>query len=204
MISIESIHILYCIINSIQTKHNHLCYNHHYINREHADLGGCWWPPAYPTWTPTTVSFSFSISLIIAQFTIFGSFLGPELSNRFEALNYIFYWENQEQHGSLTNVSHSNIVVLRQIFLTRYFARQTEIVCESYDPRKLMYQFTQTGPIVWRFISWGQVFGCLCFPFFLNNKQVFEPHCNTVQRHVAATTLLRYKLPSLELVKYWH
>ena len=45
--------------------------------------GGYWWPPAYSTWTPTIVSFSFSISLFVAQFTIFGSFSGPELPKPF-------------------------------------------------------------------------------------------------------------------------
>lgn len=53
------------------------------INIRKNDPSGCWWPPAYPTWTPTMVSFSFSVSLIVAQFTIFGSFLGPELREPF-------------------------------------------------------------------------------------------------------------------------
>jgi hypothetical protein len=30
----------------------------------------------------------------------------------------------------------------------RYRAHQTEIICQSYVPGKLMYQLTQTGPIV--------------------------------------------------------
>ena len=47
------------------------------------DPTGYWWPPAYSTWTPTIVSFSFSVSLIVAQFTIFGSFSGPELPEPF-------------------------------------------------------------------------------------------------------------------------
>jgi len=42
------------------------------------DLSGYWWPPAKSTWTPTIVSFSFPVSLIVAQFTIFSSFLGPK------------------------------------------------------------------------------------------------------------------------------
>ena len=42
----------------------------------------------------------------------------------------------------------SKFVFLRYIFLTRYFARQTGLVCQSYVPGKLMYQFTQTGAIV--------------------------------------------------------
>jgi hypothetical protein len=47
------------------------------------DPGGYWWPPTYSTWIPTIVSFSFSVSLIVAQFTIFGSFLGLELPEPF-------------------------------------------------------------------------------------------------------------------------
>ena len=43
-----------------------------------SDPGGCRSPPTYSTWTPTTVSFNFLVSLIIAHFTIFCSFLGPE------------------------------------------------------------------------------------------------------------------------------
>jgi hypothetical protein len=35
------------------------------------DPGGYWWPPAYSTWAHTIVSFSFPVSLIVAQFTIF-------------------------------------------------------------------------------------------------------------------------------------
>ena len=34
-----------------------------------------------------------SVSLIVAQFTIFGSFLGPKLPEPFEALNDIFFWK---------------------------------------------------------------------------------------------------------------
>ena len=44
------------------------------INQRSADPGGYWWPPTYSTWTPTIVSFNFLVSLIVAQFTIFGSF----------------------------------------------------------------------------------------------------------------------------------
>jgi hypothetical protein len=46
----------------------------------HFDPGGYWWPPTYSTWTPTIASFSF---LVFAQFTIFSSFLGPELLEPF-------------------------------------------------------------------------------------------------------------------------
>jgi pentatricopeptide repeat protein len=47
------------------------------------DPGGYWWPPTYSTWTHTIVSFSFSVSLIVAQFTIFSSSSGPELLELF-------------------------------------------------------------------------------------------------------------------------
>ena len=45
--------------------------------------GGYWWPPTYSAWTPTIFSFIFSVSLIVAQFTIFSSFSGPELPEPF-------------------------------------------------------------------------------------------------------------------------
>ena len=47
------------------------------------DPGGYWWPPTYSSWTPTTISFSFPVSLIVAQFTILGSFRGPKLPEPF-------------------------------------------------------------------------------------------------------------------------
>ena len=64
----------------------------------HVDLGGYWWPPTYSTWTPTIVSFSFSVSLTVAQFTIFGSFRVLNFWSRFEALNDGFFgieWSNK-------------------------------------------------------------------------------------------------------------
>ena len=47
--------------------------------------------------------------------------------------------------GPWTDVSLPKVVVLGYIFLTSYHTRQTEIVCQSYAPGKLMYQFTQNG-----------------------------------------------------------
>ena len=44
------------------------------------DPGGYWWIPSYSTQTPQSVS---SISLTVAQFTIFGSFLGHEIQEPF-------------------------------------------------------------------------------------------------------------------------
>ena len=49
--------------------------------------------------------------------------------------------------------------------------RQTEIVCQSYDPEKLMYQFTPNGAHSLAFHLLGLGFGMLrVFPLFLNNK----------------------------------
>ena len=64
------------------------------------DSGGYWWPLAMSTWTTTIVSLSFSVSLIVAQFTIFSSFSIMNFQSHFEALND-FFWENREQHGSM-------------------------------------------------------------------------------------------------------
>jgi hypothetical protein len=47
------------------------------------DLGGYRWPPAYSTWNPIIVSFCFLVTLIVAQFTIFRIFSGPQLSEPF-------------------------------------------------------------------------------------------------------------------------
>jgi hypothetical protein len=55
------------------------CNGDHCFLRGRTDPGGYWWPLAYSTWTHTIVSFSFSVSLIVAQFTIFRSSSGPEL-----------------------------------------------------------------------------------------------------------------------------
>ena len=41
-------------------------------------------------------------------------------------------------------------------------------------------------------------------PLFLHNKQAVEPHCNTVQSYVVATSLLRYSLPEPQLFYFHH
>ena len=53
------------------------------------------------------------------------------------------------------------MVVLGEIFLTSYCTRQTEIVCQSYDPGKLMYQFTPNGAHSLAFHLLGLGFGML-------------------------------------------
>ena len=65
------------------------------------DPGGYWWPPTYSSWTPAIVSFSFPVSLIVAQFTIFGGFWVLNFQSRFEALNDVFSASNGRADMSL-------------------------------------------------------------------------------------------------------
>ena len=112
------------------------------------DPGGYWWPPTYSTWTPTIVSFNFLVSLIVAQFTVFGSFRVLNFRSRFEALNNVFSASNGRANMSpfWTQYLLFMDVFLEEIFLMMYHVRQMEVVCQSYDPEKLMYQVTQWGP----------------------------------------------------------
>lgn len=165
------------------------------------DPGGCWWPPSYSTWIPTTVSFIFLVSVFVAQFIIFGNFQVLNFQSSFEALNDVFL-ENWGQRGYFIVVGHSKFVFLIYLFLRRYCVCQTEIVCQNYKPKKLMYQFTQTCPqfsISFLRVRFLDVYG---FLLFLNHKQTFEPHCNIVQRHIAATSLLRDKLLQPKLILF--
>ena len=95
------------------------------LSRPHpstSDPGGYWWPPTYSTWTPTIVSFSFSVSLIVAQFTIFGSFRVLNFWSHFEALNDIFSASNGRENMSVfwTQWFLFMVVFLEYIFLTMY------------------------------------------------------------------------------------
>ena len=47
------------------------------------DPGGCWWPPTNPFGRSQLSLSAFSVSLIVAQLTIFSSFSGPELPEPF-------------------------------------------------------------------------------------------------------------------------
>ena len=80
---------------------------------------------------PTIVSLGFLVSLIVAQFTIFGSFRVLNIRSRFEALNDVFSALNGRE--DMSPLCNSNLlfmdVVLKQIFLTMYHVRQTEVVC---------------------------------------------------------------------------
>ena len=80
---------------------------------------------------PTIVSFSFLVSLIVAQFTIFGSFRFLNFWSRFEALNDVFLASNGRVNMSPFRAQYFPFmdVLLKQIFLTIYHARQMEVVC---------------------------------------------------------------------------
>ena len=60
------------------------------------DIGG---HPPIPLGPPPLSSFSFPFSLIIAQFTIFGSFWVLNFWSRFEALNDVFLASNGWENG---------------------------------------------------------------------------------------------------------
>ena len=87
--------------------------------------------PTYSTWTPTIVSFNFPVSLIVAQFTIFGNFRVLNFQSRFEALNDVFSASNGRANMSLFWIHYLFFkdVVLKHIFLTMYHASQMEVVC---------------------------------------------------------------------------
>ena len=80
---------------------------------------------------PDKYFFSFPVSLIVAQFTIFGSFRVLNFRSCFEALNNIFSESNGQKNMSSFWIWCFIFmdVVLKQIFLMRYHARQTEVVC---------------------------------------------------------------------------
>ena len=73
------------------------------------DIGG---HPPFPTGSKQ-FSGNFGNLLFLAVFRVLN------FRSRFEALNDVF-WENEEQHGSSFDVTHTNIVVLVLIFLMRY------------------------------------------------------------------------------------
>ena len=114
------------------------------------DPGGYWWPPTYSIWTPTIVSFSFPVSLIVAQFTIFGSFRVLNFRIRFEALNDVFSASNGRENMSLfrTRCLLFMDVVLEEIFLT-----MLHVSCASNGgsllklrPREINVPSYPTGP----------------------------------------------------------
>ena len=85
----------------------------------------------------------------------------------------MFFWHHfsEKYDPILDSTFLSKFVVLGYIFTTMYHVRQTEIVCQSYDPGKLKHQFTETGPIVLALHLLGLGFWTFRVPHcFLNNK----------------------------------
>ena len=111
------------------------------------------------------------VSLIVAQFTIFGSFRVLNFRSRFEALNDVFSASNgQEKMSSFQTQNFPFMdVVLEEIFLTMYHLRQMEVVCQSYDHEKLMYQVTQRGPYSGVSPPRVRFLDVYCFPLFINS-----------------------------------
>ena len=83
-----------------------------------------------------------------------------------------------------------------EIFKTRYCDSQTKIICQSYDPRKLVVQLTPMGPkIVGTSSPRVRVSH---FSFVI--KKPLSLIVTQFRRHITITSLLIDKLPSLELV----
>ena len=167
-----------------------------------SDPSGYWWPPANSTWTPTITSFNFSVSLIVAQCTIFSSFSVPKLLKPFWGPKRRF-WENYQWHirifNSIFTISSCNprIYLSNEVFyasngdrMPKLRLREVDVPTYPNGAHSLVFHLLGLG--FWMF---------KVFHFFLNNI-TFEPHCSIVQRHVATTSLLKDKLPSLELVLF--
>ena len=125
------------------TQHN----GYHYILGGRSDLGWCSWPTMYSTWTPTTISFSFSISLIIAQFTIFSNFWSPEIFEPFwgpEQRFYlgIFIWEiwlkSCFQLYSLERSSNEVSCVSNEDSMTKLRSREVGYPTNPHGAHKLL------------------------------------------------------------------
>lgn len=83
-----------------------------------------------------------------------------------------------------------------EIFETRYYDSETEIICQIFDLGKLTVQLTPTGP---KIVGTSSPRVRISHFFFMI-KRIFKPHGNTILRHVSITSLLRYILASVELV----
>ena len=66
------------------------------------DIGG---HPPIPLRPPPLFYFSFPVSLIVAQFTIFGSFRVLNFRSRFEALNEVFRHQMVGKYESILNLT---------------------------------------------------------------------------------------------------
>ena len=92
--------------------------------------------------------FKFFSFLNCSTIYYFWQFSGPKLSESFWGPKRHFSASNGEENMSLFWSRYFLFVdvVLELIFLMMYHVHQTEVVCQSYDPGKLMYQVTQQDP----------------------------------------------------------
>lgn len=134
------------------------------------DPSGCWWPPSYSTWNTTTVSFSFSVSLIVAQFTIFGIFSGPKLLELFWCPKQRFFGEIGANMGLQSMFSTQKLYFsdrcLNEVFwvsngncMPKLWPREVDVPIYL----NAAHSFGTSSPKI-RFLD---VYG---FPLFLNNK----------------------------------
>ena len=76
-------------------------YSSFIITRYYDDPGGCWWPPTYSIWTPTTVFFGiFNFLNCSTTYYFLAVFRVLNFRSHFEALNDVF-WGIQGQHKSM-------------------------------------------------------------------------------------------------------
>ena len=84
--------------------------------------------------------------------------------------------------------------LLDDIFPTGYHMPKIEIVCKSYDPGKLMYPHSPSGPtclLVLHLLGLG-FFMSKDLYLLLNDKKSWRNHCKVLRlMHIAATSLLR-------------
>jgi hypothetical protein len=66
------------------------------------------------------------------------------LSGMFWALNIVFFFCSPQSDYRRSESLTTECVVLLKTFPTGYHASKMEVVCKSYDPRKLTYQITPT------------------------------------------------------------
>jgi hypothetical protein len=99
---------------------------------ERIDLGGYRWPPTYSNWLKTI-----SGNLLFLAVFRFLNFWG-----HFEGLNEVF---SRSRTSMITEAFDwaPKMNLLIDTFPTSYRVPQTEIICQSYAPEKLIHQTTQ-------------------------------------------------------------
>ena len=161
------------------------------------DIGGH--PPIPLGAPPLSISvFQFRHNLLfLAVFRVLN------FRSRFEDLNDVF-WEYREQHGSMDRCFSLKICIPQIDISNKLCFASNGDRMPKLRPREVetpiypngAHSFGASSPRV-------RVLDVQDFTLFLNNKQAHKPHCNSIQRPVAATSLLRDKLPAPQLV-YFH